>query len=84
MACALTLSHHHTQGKLSQCEQQLLEKELLFEQVCKLTERANRRVEGQRDSTLSVAKKVNTYQAKIKDSNRKMMALVSELSMTQV
>ncbi len=80
----MTLGHPHAQCKLSQCEQQLLEKELLFEQVCKLTDRANRRVDSQRDSTLSVAKKVNTYQTKIKESNRKMMALVSELSMTQV
>ena len=69
---------------MAECEQQLLEKELLYEQIGKLTERANKRVDGQRSSTLTVAKKVNHYQAKIKDLTRKMMALVSELSMQQV
>ena len=67
-----------------ECEQQLLEKELLHEQVGKLTERASKKVEGQRASTLAVAKKVNNYQTRIKDMTRKMMALVSELSMQQV
>ena len=50
----------------------------------KLTDRANKKVETQRASTLAVAKKVNSYQAKIKAVTRKMMALVSELSMQQV
>jgi uncharacterized protein YjbJ (UPF0337 family) len=62
----------------------LLEKELLYEQVGKLVSRASQRAEGQRESTLAIAKKVNQYQAKIKDTTRKMMALVSELSMQQV
>ncbi len=62
----------------------MLEKELLFEQVCKITDRANYKVGSQRASTLAVAKKVNNYQARIKDVTRKMMALVSELSMQHV
>lgn len=72
------------QDQLAHCEQHLLEKELLYEQVSKLTDRANRKVEVQRSTTLAVAKKVNQYQAKIKDVTRKMMAMVSELSMEQV
>ena len=72
------------QTQLGACEQQLLEKELLYEQVGKLVSRASQRAEGQRESTLTVAKKVNQYQAKIKETTRKMMALVSELSMQQV
>ncbi len=40
--------------------------------------------ESRRSSTLAVAKKVNHYQSKIKETTRKMMALVSELSMQQV
>ncbi len=67
-----------------ECEQQLLEKELLQEQVAKLTERAGKKVESQRASTLAVATKVNGYQSRIKAITRKMMALVSELSMQQV
>ena len=73
-----------SQVQLSLCERQYLEKELLFEQVCKLTERANKKVETRRVSTLAVAKKVNHYQSRIKNATRKMMALVSELSMQQV
>ena len=72
------------QVRLAESEQQLLEKELLYEQVGKLTDRAKKKVESQRLSTLAVAKKVNNYQAKIKAVTRKMMALVSELSMQQV
>lgn len=62
----------------------MLEKELLFEQVGKLTDRANKKVDSQRASTLAVAKSVNSYQFRIKDVTRKMMAMVSELSMQQV
>ena len=75
---------HVPQGQLTECEQQLMEKELLFEQVGKLTDRASRKVDNQRESTLTVAKKVNNYQSRIKDVTRKMMAQVSELSMQQV
>ena len=57
---------------------------MLFEQVGKLTDRAKKKVDSQRASTLAVAKKVNNYQSRIKDVTRKMMALVSELSMQQV
>ena len=38
---------------------------------------------GQMD-TLQLAKQVNEYQRKLQDTTRKMMALVSELSMNQV
>ena len=72
------------QTQLGESEHQLLEKELLYEQVCKLSGRAQQKVEGQKVSTLEVAKKVNYYQSKIKETTRKMMALVSELSMYQV
>ncbi len=53
-------------------------------QVCKLTERSQTRVEAQRENTLVVAKKVNQYQSKMKETTRRTMALVSELSMNQV
>jgi hypothetical protein len=38
---------------------------------------------GQKD-TLQLAKQVNDYQRKLQDTTRKMMAVVSELSMNQV
>lgn len=85
LTCTLTfLPLPSFQVQLGETEQRLLEKELLYEQVGKLVSRASQRAEGQRESTLAIAKKVNQYQAKIRETTRKMMALVSELSMQQV
>lgn len=61
-----------------------MEKELLYEQVCRLTEKTGKRAESQRGVTLQVAGRVGHYQGRIRDTTRKMMALVSELSMQQV
>ena len=47
-------------------------------------ERVGKRVEGGREGTLQVAKRVSHYQARIKETTRRMMAAVSELSMQQV
>ena len=41
-------------------------------------------MESQRGATLQVAGNVGHYQGRIRDTTRKMMALVSELSMQQV
>ena len=92
--------------RLAHQEQASMEKELLYEQVCRLTERTQNRVNSHRESTLQVcytalhtslshthtleytdfqvAQQVNTYQSKIKETTKKTMALVSELSMQQV
>ncbi|XP_072181857.1 coiled-coil domain-containing protein 146-like [Diadema setosum] len=69
--------------RLAEKEEQLLEKDLIFEQVTRLAERVNNRVNTGKDDTLALAKKVNDLQARIKEVTRKMMASVSELSMTQ-
>ena len=61
----------------------MLEKDLIFEQVCRLCERVRKRADSGKDDTLALAKKVNELQAKIKEVTRKMMAMVSELSMHQ-
>lgn len=50
----------------------------------RLVERVGKRVEGGREGTLQVAKRVSHYQARIKETTRRMMAVVSELSMQQV
>ena len=87
-------------------EQVGLERDLLYEQLCRLTDRAQTRARKHRSSTLQVpahacymavpllygcvvwyvqvAQQVNQYQSKIKDTTRKTMALVSELTMKQV
>ncbi|KAL3853073.1 hypothetical protein ACJMK2_016653 [Sinanodonta woodiana] len=69
--------------RLAQKEEQLLEKDLIFEQVTRLSNRVRSKAEGGKDDTLELAKKVNELQSKIKDTTRKMMAMVSELSMNQ-
>jgi hypothetical protein len=69
--------------KLARVEEQSLEKDLILEQVNRLTERIQNKVATSKDDTLTLAKKVNTIQSQIKDVTRKMMAKVSELSIAQ-
>ncbi|KAJ8301978.1 hypothetical protein KUTeg_020965 [Tegillarca granosa] len=69
--------------RLAEKEEHLLEKDLILEQVNRLTERVKNKAEGGREDTLTLAKNVNELQAKIKETTRKMMAMVSELSMNQ-
>lgn len=69
--------------RLSEKEEQLLEKDLIFEQVTRLAGRVRGKAETGKDDTLDLAKRVNQLQAKIKDTTRKMMAMVSEVSMNQ-
>ena len=69
--------------KLAKVEEQCLEKDLILEQVNRLTERITNKVDSSKDDTLSLAKKVNQIQSQIKDTTKKMMATVSELSIAQ-
>ncbi|CAK4611258.1 unnamed protein product [Aphanomyces euteiches] len=64
-------------------KEQLLEKELVLEEVTNLSDKLRAQASDGRRDTLQLAKKVNTFQVKIKDTTRKMMATVSELSMFQ-
>ncbi|OQR92276.1 MBO2, coiled coil flagellar protein [Thraustotheca clavata] len=64
-------------------KEQLLEKELVLEEVTNLSDKLRAQAADGRGDTLQLAKKVNTFQMKIKDTTRKMMATVSELSMFQ-
>ncbi|XP_067915346.1 coiled-coil domain-containing protein 146 isoform X3 [Heterodontus francisci] len=69
--------------KLARKEEQLLEKDLISDQVTRLSERINAKAMNGKQDTLTLAKKVNEMQGKVKDVTRKMMAVVSELSMQQ-
>ncbi len=62
----------------------MLEKELLLEQISRLDDRLMKKVDTRRHVTLQVGNKVNNYQSKLTDGTRKMMAIVSELSLQQV
>lgn len=61
-------------------QEQLLEKKLLLDQVTALTDRARREASEGREGTLQLATRVNEFQVKIKNLTRRMMAIVSELS----
>lgn len=69
--------------RLAEKEEQLLEKDLIHEQVQRLVQRISNKAQAGKDDTLTLAKKVNETQGKIKEATRKMMALVSEVSMMQ-
>ena len=71
-------------AQLTDHEQKVLEKDLLLEQVSRLTERLKKKEGSRRQTTLQIGKKVNSYQSKLKDGTRKMMALISELSLQRV
>lgn len=64
-------------------KEQLLEKELVLEEVTSLSNKLRAQAMERRGETLELAKKVNDFQSKIKETTRKMMAIVSELSMYQ-
>ena len=68
---------------MAKVEERCLEKDLILEQVCRLTDRIESKVDGSKDDTLKLAKKINSMQASIKDTTKKMMATVSELSIAQ-
>ncbi|XP_075782837.1 coiled-coil domain-containing protein 146 [Pelodiscus sinensis] len=69
--------------QLVQKEERLLEKDFIYEQVSRLTDRLRTKTENGKEDTLILAKRMNELQQKIKDKTQKMMALIAELSMTQ-
>jgi len=71
------------ESRLDEKKEQLLEKELVLEEVTTLTQKLRNRASDGRDDTLKLAKRVNEFQARIRDTTRRMMGTVSELSMYQ-
>ncbi|KAG9489979.1 hypothetical protein GDO78_005738, partial [Eleutherodactylus coqui] len=69
--------------RLAEKEEHLLEKDLLYEQVSRLSERIRIKAENGKEDTLILAKKMNESQRKIKDTTCKMMSCIAELSMQQ-
>ena len=69
--------------RLNMKKEALLENELILEEVTNLTNKLRSRANQGRDATLDLARKVNEYQSRIRDATRKMMSVVSELSMYQ-
>ncbi|CAD5119583.1 DgyrCDS8185 [Dimorphilus gyrociliatus] len=71
------------ESRLATKEEQILEKDLILQQVTRLAQRVQKKSDSGKMDTLNLAKHVNELQAKIKEVTRKMMGLVSELSMKQ-
>uniref|UniRef100_A0A8B9N8U1 Coiled-coil domain containing 146 n=1 Tax=Accipiter nisus TaxID=211598 RepID=A0A8B9N8U1_9AVES len=69
--------------ELVQKEEKLLETDLLYEHISRLTDRIRATAENRKQDTLLLAKRTNELQKKIKDRTQKIMAFVAELSMKQ-
>eukprot|EP00054_Salpingoeca_dolichothecata_P024546 m.167510 g.167510 ORF g.167510 m.167510 type:complete len:479 (-) comp25047_c0_seq3:94-1530(-) len=81
----LDLQHkvNQIETKLAEKEEKVLERTLVLEEIEQLVVRARKQVEAGQGDTLTLAKRVNDFQARMKDVTRKMMATVSELTMFQ-
>ena len=79
----LSLKIKILEGRLDGKREQLLEKELVLEEVTSLTNRLRSQAVSKRDTAKILVDKLNDYQSKIRDTTKKMLASVSELSMYQ-
>ncbi|XP_072233448.1 coiled-coil domain-containing protein 146 [Leuresthes tenuis] len=71
------------EGNLAERERQLQEKELLVDQVTRLSKPLGEQAENCRQDGLSLAKKLNEVRTNIIDTNHRLMAVSAELSMKQ-
>ncbi|XP_048195801.1 coiled-coil domain-containing protein 146 [Perognathus longimembris pacificus] len=69
--------------RLVKKEEKLLEQNLMYEQVSRLTERLSNKTEACKQDRLVLAKKMSSYQKRIRDTTEKTKALTAELSMKQ-
>jgi hypothetical protein len=69
--------------RLNDKKEQLLERDLIYDEVSNLSDKLRMQASESRGETLELAKKLNELQSKIRLINRQMMASVSELSMYQ-
>uniref|UniRef100_A0A3P9LCV8 Coiled-coil domain containing 146 n=1 Tax=Oryzias latipes TaxID=8090 RepID=A0A3P9LCV8_ORYLA len=71
------------EGNLVERERQLLEKELLVEQVTRLTKPLGEQAENYQQDSLSLAKRLNEVRTHLIDTNQRIMAVSAELSVKQ-
>jgi chromosome segregation ATPase len=69
--------------RLNAKKEQLLERDLVLDEVTSLSDKLKVQAAETRGSTLDLAKRINDYQARIRTMSRKIMAVISELSMYQ-
>ncbi|CAJ1054953.1 coiled-coil domain-containing protein 146 [Xyrichtys novacula] len=68
---------------LAERERQVLEKELLVDQVTRLSKPLSEQAENCQQDRLSLAKKLNELRAQIIDTNHRLLAVSADLSMKQ-
>uniref|UniRef100_A0A8C4IMF7 Coiled-coil domain containing 146 n=1 Tax=Dicentrarchus labrax TaxID=13489 RepID=A0A8C4IMF7_DICLA len=68
---------------LAESERQVLERELLVDQVTRLSKPLSEQAENCQQDRLSLAKKLNKLRTHIIDTNHRLMAISAELSMKQ-
>ncbi|XP_034052521.1 coiled-coil domain-containing protein 146 isoform X2 [Gymnodraco acuticeps] len=77
----ITMLQIELEMSLSDQERRLLEKQLLVDQVTRLSQPLSERAENCQQDRLSLAKKLNELRTQVIDSNQRMMAVSAELSM---
>lgn len=71
------------EARLGKKREELLEKELVLEEVSSLAEKLRTQAADGRESTAGRAQELLSLQGKVRELTRRMMAIVSELSMWQ-
>ncbi|XP_013869918.1 coiled-coil domain-containing protein 146 isoform X3 [Austrofundulus limnaeus] len=79
----LTEKIERLEVSLAERERQSLEKELLVEQVTRLSEPLGEQVENGRRDSLTLAKKLNEVRTSVFNASQRIMAVSAELSVTQ-
>jgi len=70
--------------RLNTKREHLLEKELVLKELTILTEKLRNQAASKRDLSKNMADQLNSFQIKVRDTTKRMLASVSELSMYQV
>jgi hypothetical protein len=70
--------------RLNTKREHLLEKELVLKELTILTEKLRNQAASKRDLSKSMADQLNSFQTRVRDTTKRMLASVSELSMYQV
>lgn len=69
--------------KMNSRKEQLMEKNLLLQEITKTSDQLRKWAVSNRDQTYDMAVGMNSFQHRIRDTNRRMMACVSELTIYQ-
>ena len=72
------------QEQLSVRNESLLEKEVVFDEVARLTEDLRSTAAAEREKGLAVAQSASSYRKQLRKVTRRLMATISELSLYQV